>query len=99
MRKSEYYRTLEPLNLEDISPINGQDSQPIFFEQRYVGEGEGARGEAEEAAAAEGAEVATGQHLVIFVHGFMGNQPMQCAVCSYLCMIESQLALYMLYSS
>ena len=87
MRKSEYYRTLEPLNLEDISPINGQDSQPIFFEQRYVGEGEGARGEAEEAAAAEGAEAATGQHLVIFVHGFMGNQPMQCAVCSYLCMI------------
>merc|ERR1712166_1549054 len=73
LRKSEYYRTLEPLNLEDISPINGQDSQPIFFEQRYVGEGEGSRGEAEEAAAAEGAEAATGQHLVIFVHGFMGN--------------------------
>ena len=76
LRKSEYYRSLEPLLLEDISPINSQDNQPIFFEQRYVNKKEANLEalEPELAAQAEDAVRASndGQHLVIFVHGFMG---------------------------
>ena len=76
LRKSEYYRSLEPLLLEDISPINAQDNQPIFFEQRYVNKNEASLEVLESQFAAPGESVGRpsndGQHLVIFVHGFMG---------------------------
>ena len=36
LRSSEYYRNLDPLLIDDISPMNTNDTQPIIFEQRYL---------------------------------------------------------------
>lgn len=75
LRSSEYYRNLDPLLIDDISPMNTNDTQPIIFEQRYLRQEEPAGPEAAPGAEPGRPMGATPDrpHLIVFVHGFLGN--------------------------